>query len=472
MSSGQLDETEVFQDTIVAIATAQGPAGVGIVRLSGGSAVDIAKKLVKKPLEYELKPNYARLVDFIDPEGELIDQGIVLYFKSPFSFTGEDVIECQVHGAPVVLTHLVQVAIAYGARLADPGEFSKRAFLNGKMDLTQAEAVADLVSSQSNAQARAALRTLKGAFSSKVQLLSDALVALRAEVEARIDFVDEALDFMSVNQVSQKIEQIIFQVKRLLTTASKGVNLTQGVQVALVGEPNAGKSSLLNRLLGYDRAIVSEYAGTTRDTLSETALISGIPFRFVDTAGLRKTDSKIEKLGIERTHEALKESDCIVSVHDLTVGLNASESMSQNELKNDERVIWVLNKSDLVGEEAVKQKVEQQQLCSNSDLFNKKYAVVSALSGSGLEDLERVLVNQVNGQEMAACDFSARTRHVEALNRCVLYLEQSTVQLDESSWDLLAEDLRFGHQALQEITGTFSSDELLGKIFSSFCIGK
>lgn len=473
-------------DTIVAIATAMGQGGIGIVRLSGSKSLSIAKQVLgrQQPLtdvslqktgfRESTQPNCLVLRHFYDVEGDLIDQGLWVFFAGPVSFTGEDVVEFQVHGSPVVLNTLLETCLKLGARMAEAGEFSQRAYLNGKVDLTQAEAIADLIACQSRAQAKAILRTLKGDFSKQIDSLCQGIVAVRTEIEARIDFADEALDFLSIENVETSIRSLMETIGHLLTKTTQGISLNEGVQVAIIGAPNAGKSSLLNRLLGYDRAIVSNEQGTTRDTLSEQKLIGGIPFRLLDTAGLRKTNICVEQQGIERTLQAITESDVLLSVHDLSLPLENSPELTHlipKKLDTAKR-IWVMSKSDLLEGDEVVERVKSQNLCSDQQIFVNQSVAVSAKTGEGMASLESLLLSLVKGIDIAASEFAARARHLDALRQSMSYLHASLAQLQESSWDLLAEDLKSAHLYLQQITGTFSSDDLLGEIFSSFCVGK
>lgn len=444
-------------ETIVAVATPPGRGGIGIVRLSGPCAYNIALQITQKS---DIVPRVANLCAFHTQKGEVLDKGLLLYFKTPHSFTGEDVIEFQGHGAPVVLDRLVQEIVLQGARLANPGEFSERAFLNNQMDLTQAEAIADLINASSETAARMAMRSLQGDFSKKIQALNDQLIHLRLYVEAAIDFPEEEIDFLNDGKVSVMLKSIINDLETLRATVYQGVIFREGISVVIVGRPNAGKSTLINALSGREVAIVTPVAGTTRDVMREHVLLDDIPVHLIDTAGLRESDDLVEKEGIKRAWQEIKRADCVLMIIDAC----------------DEHQEWGLLSKDI--------ETELPPLVPVLRVFNKmdeapgniqreKEAIyLSAKTREGLPDLKNK-IKQVVGYQAGEGQFLARTRHIVALDEAHALLLNGQQQLvHHRAGELLAEDLRLAHQSLGEITGEFSSDDLLGKIFSSFCIGK
>ena len=450
------------RDTIAAIATAQGRGGVGIVRVSGQLVKQIAEQMTGR----ELKPRYAHYGPFY-AEQQALDEGLALYFAGPNSFTGEDVLELQGHGGPVVLDMLLQRCVELGARLARPGEFSERAFLNDKLDLAQAEAIADLIEASSTQAARNALRSLQGVFSKRVNALTEQLIALRIYVEAAIDFPEEEIDFLADGHILQLLIAVQKQLKEVVREAGQGALLRDGMSVVIAGRPNAGKSSLLNSLAGYEAAIVTDIEGTTRDILREHIHIDGMPLHVTDTAGLRNTADQVEKIGVERALKAINEADRIL----LVVDANSAEANDPFALwpefldstPNPEKVTLIRNKVDLSGEPV--------EMHSNTD--GHVTINLCARSGEGLELLREHLKNCMGYSQTAESSFSARRRHLDALRQAENYLENGYQQLTQASaGELLAEDLRMAQQALGEITGEFSADDLLGRIFSSFCIGK
>ena len=451
------------RDTIAAIATAQGRGGVGIVRVSG----QLAKQIAQQMTERELKPRYAHYGPFYTENQQAIDEGLAIYFAGPNSFTGEDVLELQGHGGPVVLDMLLQRCVELGARLARPGEFSERAFLNDKLDLAQAEAIADLIEASSSQAARNALRSLQGVFSKRVNALTEQLIALRIYVEAAIDFPEEEIDFLADGHILQLLIAVQKELKEVVREAGQGALLRDGMSVVIAGRPNAGKSSLLNSLAGYEAAIVTDIEGTTRDILREHIHIDGMPLHVTDTAGLRNTADQVEKIGVERALKAINEADRIL----LVVDANSAEASDPFALwpefldstPNPEKVTLIRNKVDLSGEAV--------EMHSNTD--GHVTINLCARSGDGLELLREHLKNCMGYSQTAESSFSARRRHLDALRQAENYLENGYQQLTEASaGELLAEDLRMAQQALGEITGEFSADDLLGRIFSSFCIGK
>ncbi|WP_411564071.1 tRNA uridine-5-carboxymethylaminomethyl(34) synthesis GTPase MnmE [Pseudomonas shirazensis] len=452
------------RETIAAIATAQGRGGVGIVRLSGPLASEAGLAITGR----SLKPRYAHYGPFRDQDGLVLDEGIALFFPGPNSFTGEDVLELQGHGGPVVLDMLLQRCLQLGSRLARPGEFSERAFLNDKLDLAQAEAIADLIEASSTQAARNALRSLQGEFSKRVHSLTEALIALRIYVEAAIDFPEEEIDFLADGHVLGMLDEVRTALSTVQKEAGQGALLRDGMNVVIAGRPNAGKSSLLNRLAGREAAIVTEIAGTTRDILREHIHIDGMPLHVVDTAGLRDTDDHVEKIGVERALKAISEADRVLLVVDSTAPEAADPFALWPEFLDQRpdpgKVTLIRNKADLSGEAVA---VEQ---CADGHV-----TITLSAKGddTGLELLREHLKACMGYQQTSESSFSARRRHLEALNIANTHLEHGRAQLTlAGAGELLAEDLRMAQQALGEITGAFSSDDLLGRIFSSFCIGK
>jgi tRNA modification GTPase len=446
-------------DTICAIATPPGAGGVGVVRISGPAVPDIAASLVGKLP----RPRYALLADFRDGQGQLIDSGIALYFPEPHSFTGEHVLELQAHGGLYVLQQLVRRVLDLGARQARPGEFSERAFLNDKMDLVQAEAIADLIGSGSDAAARAAQRSLHGEFSSLVNDLRETLTALRVFVEAAIDFPDEEIDFLAESDIVQRVQRADGQVRALLERARQGRLLTDGIILAIIGRPNAGKSSLLNALSGQESAIVTEVPGTTRDVLREQIDIDGIPVHVADTAGIRETTDRIEAEGIRRARQALGAADIVILIHDASERDHGDETL-RAEVPAGVKTITVANKIDRLPA------ADRQRRQSQDD---GETVWISAKTGLGIDGLRRRIRRAVGAADQTEGTFSARQRHVDALKRAQAHLVNGQeVMANLQAGELLAEELRLAQQALGEITGQTLADDLLGEIFSSFCIGK
>lgn len=451
------------RETIAAVATAQGRGGVGIVRVSGPQAARIAQAIAGR----QLKPRHAHYGPFRDAVGDTLDEGLALYFPGPNSFTGEDVLELQGHGGPVVLDLLLRRCLELGARQARPGEFSERAFLNDKLDLAQAEAIADLIEASSEQAARNALRSLQGEFSRRVQGLTERLIQLRIYVEAAIDFPEEEIDFLADGHVLGLLDGVRENLSTVLREAGQGALLREGMTVVIAGRPNAGKSSLLNALAGREAAIVTEIAGTTRDVLREHIHIDGMPLHVVDTAGLRDTDDHVEKIGVERALKAIEEADRVLLVVDATAAESADPFALWPEFLDSRpdpaKVTLIRNKADLSGDA-----VDLQTSADGHVTLN-----LSARSGEGLELLREHLKACMGYEQTAESSFSARRRHLEALRQASGHLEHGRSQLTlAGAGELLAEDLRHAQQALGEITGAFSSDDLLGRIFSSFCIGK
>ena len=451
------------KDTIAAVATAQGRGGVGIVRVSGPLAKTIAIAIGgKEPI-----PRHAHYGAFHGDGRQVLDEGLLLFFPGPNSFTGEDVVELQGHGGPVVLDMLVQRCLALGARQARPGEFSERAFLNDKLDLAQAEAIADLIEASSTQAARNALRSLQGEFSRRVNELTEKLISLRIYVEAAIDFPEEEIDFLADGHVLSQLDAVIAELAQVKREANQGALLRDGMSVVIAGRPNAGKSSLLNALAGRDAAIVTEVAGTTRDVLREHIQIDGMPLHIIDTAGLRTTEDLVEKIGVERALAAISSADRILLVVDATSNQSDDPDSLWPEFlqqrPDPQKVTLIRNKIDLSGE------TNTMETCSDGHVTIN----LSARSGAGIELLREHLKSSMGFAQTTENSFSARQRHLQALYQAEQSLAQGRAQLSASgAGELLAEDLRIAQQAIAEITGAFSSDDLLGRIFSSFCIGK
>lgn len=451
------------RETIAAVATAQGRGGVGIVRISGPLASAAAKAISGR----ELKPRYAHYGPFFSDDRQVLDEGLALYFPGPNSFTGEDVLELQGHGGPIVLDMLLKRCLELGCRLARPGEFSERAFLNDKLDLAQAEAIADLIEASSAQAARNALRSLQGAFSQRVHNLTEQLIGLRIYVEAAIDFPEEEIDFLADGHVLSMLDKVRDELSTVLREAGQGALLRDGMTVVIAGRPNAGKSSLLNALAGREAAIVTEIAGTTRDILREHIHIDGMPLHVVDTAGLRDTDDHVEKIGVERALKAIGEADRVLLVVDAT----APEALDPFALwpeflksrPDPTKVTLIRNKADLSGEAIALETSDDGHVTIS----------LSAKSAEGLDLLRDHLKACMGYEQTSESSFSARRRHLEALRHASAALEHGRAQLTlAGAGELLAEDLRQAQHSLGEITGAFSSDDLLGRIFSSFCIGK
>lgn len=460
-------------DTICAIATPPGRSGVGIVRISGPRALPIGREI----LDFDPTPRYAHFSDFLDNNNEVIDQGIALYFKAPHSFTGEDVIELQGHGGVYVQKALLDRALSLGARLANPGEFSERSFLNNKIDLLQAEAIADLIDSSSQQAARSAIRTLQGEFSRKIHSLLEKLVAARVNVEAAIDFSDEDIDLLSDTRVKESLQEILSELESTLKQAQQGALLKEGINVVIAGEPNAGKSSLLNALSGLESAIVTDIPGTTRDLLSEKITIDGMPVHIVDTAGLRASEDVVEIEGVRRARIAIEQADQTLLVVDKStaeedvekllapLGLLNNKSISEiDKLKN---TTLVFNKIDLL---------EGYKAETNTLLIGDVELPTISLSAKhqkGLDLLREHLKSIIGFNSAEEGAFIARERHLNALRNSQQLITSAMNHInDQAPLELIAEDLRFALSELGAITGEFSSDDLLGEIFSNFCVGK
>ncbi len=452
-------------DTICAIATPPGAGGLGIVRVSGPAAKDIALQLIGRLPA----PRYATLADFLDAGGEIIDSGIALYFAAPGSFTGEDVLELQGHGGLFILQRLVHRVLELGARPARPGEFSERAFLNDKLDLVQAEAIADLIQSGTDAASRAAQRSLQGVFSRHIDALQEQLTGLRVFVEAAIDFPEEEIDFLVESDVLERLDRARSDLRSLRQQAQQGRLLRDGIVLAIIGPPNAGKSSLLNALSGQDTAIVTEIPGTTRDVLRESIDLDGIPVHIADTAGIRDTEDVIEAEGVRRARQALESADLVLLVEDASVLSKPADDDAHIAVPEGVHCLHVANKIDLIGDDEL---AKRQSTGGGDRLW------LSVRTGKGLEQLRQRIREIAGGAEQPGLvagsgTFSARQRHVEALQRADGHLSAGRSTLLESqAGELLAEELRLAQQALGEITGEMLPDDLLGQIFSTFCIGK
>ncbi|MDO9423660.1 MAG: tRNA uridine-5-carboxymethylaminomethyl(34) synthesis GTPase MnmE [Methylobacter sp.] len=442
-------------DTIAAIATPPGNGGVGIIRISGTLVPEIAKQLIHRALT----PRLALYSSFYDDDGSVIDSGITLYFSAPASYTGEHILELQGHGGSIVLDMLLRRVLSLGARLANPGEFTERAFLNNKLDLAQAEAVADLIESSTEQSVRSAQKSMQGVFSVQINELVEELTELRIYVEAAIDFVDEEIDFLTDGVVENRLVKLQQRIEQIQKTAQQGRLLRDGMTVVLAGKPNAGKSSLLNALAGHEAAIVTDIAGTTRDVLKERIQLDGMPLHIIDTAGLRESENSIEQEGIRRAHQEINNADKILLL------IDAREPEIESILKTlppGGNITKVYNKIDLLGIEP-----EIKQTESGPQIY------LSIKTGNGMELLKQHLKQSVGFNEATDNVFIARRRHIEALNKGHEFVDSALNQLRGSqAGELVAEDLRQAQNSLAEITGKFTSDDLLGKIFSSFCIGK
>jgi tRNA modification GTPase len=442
-------------DVIAAIATPPGKGAIGVVRISGSGLGHLFRPLLGR----EVAPRMAVLANFRDSLGRTIDQGLAIYFPGPHSYTGEDVLELQGHGGHAVLQAILQRCLELGARLAEPGEFTRRAFLNDKLDLVQAEGVADLIEASSAAAARSALRSLTGEFSNAIHRLVDDLIQVRLLAEACIDFPDEGTEHLDETTSRERVGQLLDQVRQVMAAARQGSLLREGAQVALIGRPNVGKSSLLNRLAGEDVAIVTDIPGTTRDVIRLELSIAGVPMHVMDTAGLREAaDDPVEVLGVARTRDALRKADLALVVADVREGLSAADRRILGELPTGMPRILVYNKIDLVRRAAAPGCLEAAGV------------YVSALTGEGLEELRKAILRAVGWLNEEERVFLARERHLQALRRASEHLERA--QRCTQSLELLAEELRLCQMALSEITGEFTADDLLGEIFSRFCIGK
>ncbi len=447
------------EETIAAPATPPGRGGVGIIRMSGPLVLSIAEVMLKQIPN----PREALFSPFKNREGEILDEGIALYFKAPHSFTGEEVLELQGHGGPVVLDRILQAVLALGARIAQPGEFSLRAFLNQKMDLIQAEAVADLIEASSERAAKLAVSSLKGIFSEKIHALVEALIRLRTYVEAAIDFPEEEIDFLERGKVADQVKALLDRLQHILAEAQQGVLIKEGMKLIILGKPNAGKSSLLNALAGEERAIVTEIPGTTRDVLREHLHWEGVPVHILDTAGLRETTDIVEVEGIRRALKAAREADRLLVVMDATDPTAKADLLRTHHeiFELGIPVTWLMNKVDLLSKKPFSGEGEQSKI------------FISAKTGEGLDHLKQTLLSEWGMSTSQEGLFLARTRHVEALKIAQIHLQAGLQRvLEDRAGELLAEELKQTQNALGSITGEFRADDLLGVIFSTFCIGK
>ena len=462
-------------DPIVAIATAPGRGGIGVVRVSFGRAGAAGADTLMRALTGQaLAPRHASYVPFVDGDGNVLDRGIALYFPAPHSYTGEHVVELQGHGGPIVLQLVLQRCIdagrPFGLRVAEPGEFTRRAFLNDKLDLAQAEAVADLIEASTEAAARSAGRSLDGAFSRDIHAIVDDVIALRMLVEATLDFPEEEIDFLEAADARGKLAAIRAQLDRVLAEARQGALLREGLSVVLAGQPNVGKSSLLNALAGAELAIVTPVAGTTRDKISQTIQIEGIPLHIIDTAGLRETEDEIEKIGIERTWSEIGRADVVLHLLDARSGITDDDRAIAARFPANVPVVRVYNKTDLAGLPA--------SVSTGGDTAGNGSANcdvrLSAKNGDGIALLRAELLRIAGWQADAQSVYLARERHLIALRAAREHLAHAAAHADQNAQalDLFAEELRLAQEALNSITGEFTSDDLLGVIFSRFCIGK
>lgn len=444
--------TQQKSDTIAAVATAQGRGGVGVVRISGSDSIAVANAVLGKLPA----PRHATFGDFLDENGGVIDQGIALYFPGPHSYTGEDVLELQGHGGTAILHLLLQRCLSLNVRLAEPGEFTRRAFLNDKIDLAQAESVADLIEATTTEAARSAMRSLHGEFSAIIHTLVDELITLRMLVEAMLDFPEEDIEVVDTTLRDQLLENIQIKLQQTLLSARQGSLLREGAHIALVGRPNVGKSSLLNRLSGEEVALVSDVPGTTRDVIRQAIQIRGVPLHIMDTAGLRSSEDEVENMGMARTHQTLQRADLILLLLDGTAGLSVKDEEILASFPADIPHLLVYNKADLLVD---------KNLPLRADAIS-----ISAKTGTGIEELRERMLKLIGWQNQESGAFIARERHLNALNLAQAHLLQATLVLNHP--ELFAEELRLTQHELNSITGKFTADNLLGEIFSRFCIGK
>lgn len=443
------------QDTIAAIATASGAGGIGIVRVSGPLSQNIATDI----LGHCPAPRYAAYLDFKQANGDLIDRGIAIYYQAPHSYTGEAVLELQGHGGTALMQILLARCIALGARQAEPGEFTRRAYLNDKLDLAQAEAVADVINAATMEAAKSAVRSLSGEFSAAINQLLNKLIELRLYVEACLDFPEEEIDFITQGRVAEKIKINQQTLEAIFNKAEQGVLLRDGINVVLIGQPNVGKSSLMNALSGEEVAIVTPIAGTTRDAIKSAIQINGVPLHVIDTAGLRETEDEVEKIGIARTYRATETAHIALLLVDATNGIGRGEKLILGRLPQEITKVWVHNKIDV-----------SQETAQVQEKNNETHIYLSAKTGEGLSLLKNYLLALVGYQQNSEGVFMARARHIEALDQVKYHLQLASEKMNTA--ELVAEELRLAQEALSRITGEFTPDDLLGEIFSKFCIGK
>ena len=453
MNDGNVDTN---RDTIVAIATGNVRSAIGIVRISGPDAKVIAQKICKKPLS----SRQAKYCKFYNEQEEVIDSGVAIWFQKPASFTGEDIVELQAHGSPTALQLLLDQCLLNGARMARPGEFSERAYLNGKIDLVQAEAIADLIDSQTVQAVKSAGRSLQGGFSESINALLEQLISLRVFIEGSLDFPDEELDLLTDGKVTQRLKQLLKALESIIESAQHAAILNHGVRVAIVGSPNVGKSTLINQLTGKDVAIVTEVAGTTRDRIEAMIDIDGIPVTLVDTAGIRDSNDIVEQQGVKKSQQEIQQCDLVLFLYDVQQNKQKKNELDQiKEMIRQQTVIKVANKTDL--------------LPSMPDQTVGQEVFISAQNGQGLEDLLKTISRHIRSVEFSENTSMARSRHVDALRRCQQCLLAANEQLQQTkACELLAEELKEAQSCLSEITGEYLPDDLLGDIFSRFCIGK
>jgi len=442
-------------DTVAAIATAPGAGGIGVVRVSGPLAADIATQI----LGHCPAPRHAAYLPFLQADTTLIDRGIAIYFPNPHSYTGEDVLELQAHGGTALMQILLARCIECGARHAQAGEFTQRAYLNDKLDLAQAEAVADLINAATVEAARSAVRSLSGEFSQAIQTLLQQLVDLRMYVEACLDFPEEEIDFITQGRVLEKLKANQAALQHIFHQAKQGVLLREGINVVLIGQPNVGKSSLLNALSGEEVAIVTPIAGTTRDTIKSVIQIEGVPLHVIDTAGLRETEDTVEQVGIARTWKAIETAHVALLLVDSQHGIGDQEKAILHKLPAEVKKVWVHNKIDVSRETS---RIEKRE--------NEQHVFLSAKTGDGIASLQKTLLEIVGYQPGGEGVFMARARHLQALAEVEQHLDLAMLQMHAA--ELVAEELRCAQEALGSITGEFTPDDLLGEIFSRFCIGK
>ncbi|SFE96796.1 tRNA uridine-5-carboxymethylaminomethyl(34) synthesis GTPase MnmE [Nitrosomonas sp. Nm166] len=450
----------VSPDIIAAIATPPGRGGIGVIRISGKNLTRLAETILGKLP----KPRYAHLSQFLDMNGQVIDQGIALYFPAPNSYTGEDVLELQGHGGPAVMNLLLSQCLSMGARLAQPGEFTLRAYLNNKIDLIQAESVADIIAASTSEAARCAIHSLQGYFSTRIEELVDLLITLRMLIEATLDFPEDEIDNLQALHIKERLDHIHTQLEQIFSAARQGNLLQEGIKIVLAGAPNVGKSSLLNQLVEEDVAIVTEIPGTTRDTIQRTIAIQGIPIHIIDTAGLRETSDIVEQKGIERTHAAIQSANMVIWLVDSSQQQPDIKDQMSNAIVANKPQITVFNKIDLLNEEP---RIEDEK--------NNIKIHLSAKTGEGIELLRWKILEIAGWQSNQAGEgvFMARQRHLQALSQARIHLENAQrLTNSEYQLELLAEELRLAQSALSSITGRFTADDLLGEIFSHFCIGK
>lgn len=443
-------------DNIVAIASGAGYAGVGVIRVSGTNLSGVIAGLVHKD---ELKPRLVHYVEFYSSDNQVLDSGLVLFFRGPKSFTGEDVLEIQGHGSPVVLNMLLKRCLELGCRMAEAGEFTKRAYLNAKLDLVQAESIADLIHAESEASAKGALKSLKGEFSGRIQQINQQLINLRMFVEATLDFPEEDIEFIANAKIKTKLEALQQEIYTLLGSTKQGVLLNNGANIVIVGRPNVGKSSLLNALANEEVAIVTEIAGTTRDIVRQKIIIDGVPFNIIDTAGIRETDDVVEKIGIERALNAVSSADLCMIIIDDNIGMSFEDHQILSKLPVGLPKLFIHNKIDLNGQSP---RIDEQD--GSAQIY------LSARERLGVDLLRSKLLALIGWNNSAGDVFLARTRHLDAMRLTVEHID--TAFTNWQSLEILAEELRYAHTALGSITGEFSADDLLGEIFSKFCIGK